>query len=188
VKNPKYKGSSYNLLIEWDGKEPTWEPLNLIAADDKVTCALYSKANNMLDKKGWKYLKKVAKNVHKVYTHVQETMKLKQEPKYKYSIRLPDRHKSFSECDSENGNTGWDEANQLEIKLLDAFKAFDDRGEFTEDKAKALRDKGYQYIKMTMIYDTKHDGRLQARWVAGGHMTHADGADSYSSVVSLRTL
>jgi uncharacterized membrane protein len=34
----------------------------------------------------------------------------------------------------------------------------------------------------------KHDGRLRARFVAGGHMTRADGSDSYSSVVSLRTL
>jgi hypothetical protein len=77
VKNPKYKGSSYNLLIEWDSEELTWELLNIIAADDKVTCALYGKANNMLDKKGWKYLKKAAKNIQKVYTHVQETTKHK---------------------------------------------------------------------------------------------------------------
>jgi hypothetical protein len=25
VKNQRYKGSSYNLLIEWDGEELTWE-------------------------------------------------------------------------------------------------------------------------------------------------------------------
>jgi hypothetical protein len=82
VKNPKYKGSSYNLLIEWDSEKPTWEPLNIIAADNKVTCA--SKANNMLN--------------------------------------------------------------------------------------------------------VKHNGRLQAWFVAGGHMTCADGTNSYSSVVLLRTL
>jgi hypothetical protein len=40
VKNPKYKGSSYNLLIEWDGEEPTWEPLNIIVADNKVMCPI----------------------------------------------------------------------------------------------------------------------------------------------------
>jgi hypothetical protein len=89
VKNPKYKGSSYNLLIEWDSEEPTWELLNIIAADDKVMCALYGEANNMLDKKGWKSLKKAAKNIQKVYTCVHKTMKNKQEPKYKYSICLP---------------------------------------------------------------------------------------------------
>jgi hypothetical protein len=36
---------------------------------------------------------------------------------------------------------------------------------------------------MNMIYDVKHDGRLQAQFVASGHMTKADGADLYSSVV-----
>jgi hypothetical protein len=29
VKNPLYKGSAWNILVEWDAGEPTWEPLNL---------------------------------------------------------------------------------------------------------------------------------------------------------------
>jgi hypothetical protein len=51
VKDPKYKGSLYNVLIEWDGAEPTWEPLNIIAKDDLVSCAVYSEANKLLDTK-----------------------------------------------------------------------------------------------------------------------------------------
>jgi hypothetical protein len=95
--------------------------------------------------------------------------------------------KTFETCDAENGNTAWADANETEINLLDVFKAFDDRGEYTQQKANALIDKGYQYIRMAMIYDVKHDGRLRARFVAGGHMTKTDGTDSYSSVVSLCT-
>jgi hypothetical protein len=188
VKDSRYKGSSYNLLIEWDGMEPAWEPLNIIAADDKVSCAIYGEANGLLDKKGWKYLKKEALNIRKVYKRVQEVLKAKHEAKYKYGIRIPDRTKSFAECDEENGNTAWADANQLEIDLLEAFKAFKDHGEFTQEKADVLIAKGYQYIRMQMIYDAKHDGRQRARFVAGGHMTKADGSNSYSSVVSLRTL
>jgi hypothetical protein len=132
VKDPQYKGSLYNLLIEWDGQEPTWELLSIIVADDKASCIIYGKTNGLLDKKGWKYLKKDAKKLHKVYQRVQEVMKTKLGPKYKYGLRIPDRNKSFSECDTENGNTAWADANQLEIDLLKAFKAFEDHGEFTK--------------------------------------------------------
>ena len=32
--DPEYLGSSYNLLIEWETGEITWEPLTNIIADD----------------------------------------------------------------------------------------------------------------------------------------------------------
>jgi hypothetical protein len=40
VKDTWYKGSSWNILIEWDGRETTWEPLNLIAKSDPISVAL----------------------------------------------------------------------------------------------------------------------------------------------------
>lgn len=41
---------------------------------------------------------------------------------------------------------------------------------------------------MMMVYDVKHDGRYRARLVASGNMTKVEGTESYSLVVSLRTL
>jgi hypothetical protein len=41
VKHPDYKGSAWNILMEWDFKEPTWEPLSLIARCDPVSVAVY---------------------------------------------------------------------------------------------------------------------------------------------------
>ena len=36
--DPEYNGSSYNLLIDWEAGEQTWEPLsNLIASDPYMT-------------------------------------------------------------------------------------------------------------------------------------------------------
>ena len=32
--DPEYNGSSYNLLIEWEPGEQTWEPLSNIIASD----------------------------------------------------------------------------------------------------------------------------------------------------------
>ena len=37
--HPDYKGSKYNVMIEWDTGEITAEPLSIIAADDPVTYA-----------------------------------------------------------------------------------------------------------------------------------------------------
>ena len=39
--DPEYNGSSYNLLIEWETGEHTWEPLSNIIASDPYTCAVY---------------------------------------------------------------------------------------------------------------------------------------------------
>jgi hypothetical protein len=41
--------------------EITTEPLQIIVADDPVTCALYSKEKNFFDWPGWKGFKKIAK-------------------------------------------------------------------------------------------------------------------------------
>jgi hypothetical protein len=37
---------------------------------------------------------------------------------------------------------------QTELDLLDKFEAFEDRGEFTPEKAQALIDHGYQFINL----------------------------------------
>ena len=57
-----YKGSKYNVMVEWETGEITDEPLSLIAADDPVTCAEYAKKHDLLHLDGWKKLKHIAKN------------------------------------------------------------------------------------------------------------------------------
>jgi len=60
--DPNYKGSGYNLWVEWDNGERTYEPLNAIAADDPLSVAKYGNAHNLLDQPDWKRLKhRVAK-------------------------------------------------------------------------------------------------------------------------------
>ena len=50
--------SSYNLLIEWETGEMTWEPLTSIIADDPYSCTVYAKKFDLLNTQGWKQLKK----------------------------------------------------------------------------------------------------------------------------------
>ena len=59
--DPEYNGSSYNLLIEWETGEHTWEPLSNIIASDPYTCAVYAKKHDLLNTPGWKLLKRHAR-------------------------------------------------------------------------------------------------------------------------------
>jgi hypothetical protein len=58
--NPRYKGSSYNVLVHWEDGSETFEPLSIMAKADPLTCALHAKDNDLLDTTGWKSLKRIA--------------------------------------------------------------------------------------------------------------------------------
>ena len=60
--DPKYKGSSWNVLVEWDDGSKTWEPLYMIRKDDPAGFAQYAKEHDLLDLPGWKGLKRLAKH------------------------------------------------------------------------------------------------------------------------------
>ena len=51
--NPNWKCSKYNVQVEWETGEVTFEPLSVIAADDPVTCAAYAKQKDLLALEGW---------------------------------------------------------------------------------------------------------------------------------------
>ena len=59
--DPDWKGSKYNVQVEWETGEITFEPLSIIAADDPVTCAAYAKENDFLALEGWHRFRSLAK-------------------------------------------------------------------------------------------------------------------------------
>ena len=58
---PDWKGSKYNVQVEWETEEITFEPLSIIAADDPVTCAAYAKENDLLALEEWRRFRRLAK-------------------------------------------------------------------------------------------------------------------------------
>ena len=50
--DPTYKGSQWNVLVDWDDGTQTWEPLNIIGKCDEITVAKYDKDNDLLSKPG----------------------------------------------------------------------------------------------------------------------------------------
>ena len=47
--------------MEWETGEISLEPLSVIAADDRVTCAVYAKQNDLLAVEGWCKFRNLAK-------------------------------------------------------------------------------------------------------------------------------
>ena len=58
---PDWKGSKYNVQVEWETGEITFEPLSIIAPDDPVTCAAYAKENDLLALERWHRFRSLAK-------------------------------------------------------------------------------------------------------------------------------
>ena len=176
------KGSSYNVLVEWESGETKYEPLDIIGSDDPVTCAEYSQKINLLETPGWKRFKSYAKNAKKLQRMINQAKlhSFCRKPFLKFGVLVPRNHKQVIEIDEKNKNTLWHEAEATEMNQLLEYKTFIDKGKGTPAPS------GYKRIRCHMIYDVKHDGRHKARLVAGGHLTDPNTESVYSGVVSLR--
>ena len=180
--DPNYKGSLYNVKVEWENGEITSEPLSIIAADDPVTCATYAKDNGLLDTPGWKRFKRLATRTKKLLRAINQA-KLRSyntAPKFKYGFEVPRDYAHAMRLDKQNKNTRWADAVALERKQLDDYETFKDNGNKWPD--------GYQKLKLHLVFDVKHDGRHKARMVADGHLTQVPLESVYSGVVSIRSI
>jgi hypothetical protein len=182
--DPDYKGSLYNVMLEWEGGEITAEPLAVIAKDDPVTCAIYAKENNLLHLDGWKRFRPIAKR-HKKFVRMAKQAYLRSfraAPKYKYGYEVPRDYNDALRLDGIAGNDKWQQAVDLELKQVDEYETFIDCGH--KDRVQAPE--GYKRIRVHLVFDVKHDGRFKARLVADGHLTDAPLESVYSGVVSIR--
>jgi hypothetical protein len=117
----EYKGSQCNFVIEWEGGEITSEPLAVIAIDDPVSCAIYARENDLLDKPGWKRFTHIAKH-EKKFTRMVNQAKLRSfntAPCYKYGFEVPRTYEQALRLDKRNGNTFWGDATVLELTQID---------------------------------------------------------------------
>ena len=116
--DPEYNGSSYNLLIEWETGEQTWEPLSNIIASDPYTCAVYAKEHDLLNTPGWKLLKRHARTARRLIRTLKKS-KYRQamaSRKYKHGWEVPRDYAHALQLDIHNGNNKWKEAIDLEIE------------------------------------------------------------------------
>jgi hypothetical protein len=182
-RHPNWKGSEYNVMVEWEDGSITTEPLGILAADDPVSCAIYAKKHDLLALPGWKRFKGIAKR-QKKFLRMANQAKLRSfrtAPRFKYGFEIPRTFDHAKRLDDKHGTTKWQTATELEFAQLDEYDTFTNLGK----GGKPPSDE-YKKIRVHLVYDVKHDGRHKARCVADGHLTDVPIDSVYSGVVSLR--
>jgi hypothetical protein len=128
--DPEYKGSRYNVLVEWENGEITSEPLNIFGKDDPVTCTIYAREHGLLEEEGWKRFKGIAKREKKMLWMVNQSRikATRNAPRYKFGYHIPCNYNEAMQFDLKNGNTLWREATDLEMSQLAEYDTFRDLG------------------------------------------------------------
>ena len=122
--DPDWKGSKYNVQVEWETGEITFEPLSIIAADDPVTCAAYAKENDLLALEGWRRFRSLAKK-DKVLARAIKQSKIRQVRRsqtYMFGYLIPRNYMEAMQFDSENKNSKWYDAIKLEMESMLEYK------------------------------------------------------------------
>ena len=176
---PDQKGSKYNVMVEWESGEVTYEPLTLISKEDPINWAVYAKKHDLQDTTGWNHPKRHAKISKRLIRAVKQSWirQVRASARYQHGFQVPLDYNDAIRLDKENSNTHWQDAMNLELT-----------GKAQFHNGKAVTPDGFQKIRVHFVYAVKHDGRFKARLVADGHLTKEPVESIYSGVVSLRSL
>ena len=188
--DPDQKGSKYNVMVEWESGEVTYEPLILISEEDPINCAVYAKKHDLLDTTGWKHPKRHAKISKRLIRAVKQSWirQVRASARYQHGFQVPKDYNDAIRLDKENSNTHWQDAMDLELSQIHEYKVFKDTGKAQFHDGKAVIPDGFRKIRVHFVYAVKHDGRFKARLVPDGHLTKEPVESIYSGVVSLRIL
>ena len=181
--DPNHKGSKYNVMVEWEPGEVTYEPLTLISKEDPINCAVYAKKHDLLDTTGWNYPKRHAKISKRPIRAVKQSRihQARASARYQHGFQVPKNFNDAISLDKENSNTHWQDEMDLELTQIHEYKVFKDTGKAQFHDGKAVTPDGFQKIRVHFVYAVKHAGKFKARHVADGHLTK-------EPVVSLRSL
>ncbi|KAL7577484.1 hypothetical protein ACA910_004765 [Epithemia clementina (nom. ined.)] len=189
--DPHYRGSKYNVLVEWETGETSYEPLSVIANDNPITCAVYGKKHGLLDEPGWKQLKRYTKTSKRLIRAAKQSQikQTRHSIKYQFGFQVPRDYKEAVELDTKHGNTKWQDAIEMKLLQISSYDTFKDYGKAQWSNGKITNaPPGYQKIRVHLVFAVKHDGRHKARLVADGHLTKEPVETIYFGVVSIRNL
>jgi hypothetical protein len=158
----------------------SYKPLNTIAADDPVTCAIYAKDNGLLETDGWKLFRCLAKRAKKMLRMVNQSKlrSYKTCNKYMYGFEIPMNYEDATRLDKLHGNDKWKTATKDQLHDYDTF----------HDKGVGTTGEEFKKIRVHLVFVVKHDGRQKSRLCANGNLTEVPLNIVYSGVVSLKSL
>ena len=192
VTDPNWKDSKWNIQVEWETGEITFEPLSVIRADDPITCAAYAKEKNLYNLDGWKRFRHLIKK-EKLLTRTIKQSKIRQvrhAEKYMFGILIPRNYAEALEFDKANNTSKCYDSTKDELDSIHSYEVFQKHEKVKYNKQKKVLNAppGYQKIRVQLILAVNYDGRHKARHVADGHLTPEPVESDYSGVVSLRNL
>ena len=158
-----WKGSKYNVQVEWETGEITFEPLSIIAVDDPVTCAAYAKESDLLALEGWHRFRSLAKKDIVLARAIKQRRSGKSgDPKHTCLVILRNYMEAM-QFDSENKNSRskWYDAIKLEVESMLEYKVFIKWDKAILDKHKKVTNppKDNHRIKVHLVFAVKFDGR-----------------------------
>ena len=118
--DPDGKGSKYNVQVEWETGEITFEPLSITTADDSVTCATYTKENDLLALEGWHRFKNLAKKDRGLARGIKlsKIRQVRRSQTYVFGYLIPRNYMEAKQFDSENKNSKWYDAIKSEMDSM----------------------------------------------------------------------
>ena len=125
-RDTNWKGCKYNVLVDWETGEKTYEPLSDLAADDPATCATHDKENSLLHTEGWKRFRNLAKK-DKILTRAVMQSKIRQvrrSNKYMFGYLIPMSYKEALEFEKEYNNIKWADAIRDEMNCIKEQEVF----------------------------------------------------------------
>ena len=149
-----YKGSKWNVLVEWETGEITLEPLKSVE-HDKVMCGIYARQHDLLKEPGWVQFRKHARREKKLIrmAHQAKIQSFRNTPICMYGHLVPRNHQQAIEFDLKEGNNRWLEAEKEELVSMLGKGTFNDHGKDGEPPNK------HKKINVHFVYAVKHDGR-----------------------------
>jgi Reverse transcriptase (RNA-dependent DNA polymerase) len=169
--------------VIWRDGSSSWQLMDALKFQSPYVIVQYVLRNNILRKHKWfkwtSYYIDDEAHMNTILSIFKATTEHHNKTKrFKFGTEVPRSIRHALELDIINGNDGWKEAINKELKQINDYKTF---RKVTKD------DKLSEYLRIPyhFVFDVKFDGRKKARLVAGGNVTEAPKDDIYSGVVGI---
>ena len=168
--DPDWKGSKYNVQVEWETWEITFVPLSIVATDDPVTCTAYAKEHDLLAVEVWDRFRNLTKKDKVLARAIKQSkiMQVRRSQTYMFGHLIPRNYMEAMQFDSENKNSKWYDVIKLEVESMLEYKVFKRWNKEILDKHKKVLNppKGYHRINLHLVFAVKFDSRHKPRLVA----------------------
>ena len=167
VTDSNWKGSKWNVQIEWETGEITFEPLSVIPADDPITCAAYTKEKTLYNLVGWKRFRHLIKRERQLTRAIKQSKirQVRHAEKYMFGFLIPRNYIEALEFDKANKYNKWYDATKAELDSIRSYEVFQKHeiAQYDTQKKVINAPPGYKkfefilFLQLSMLADIKPD-------------------------------